>query len=246
MPSEYLVDLDLDWFVWPPAPDAWPFRRGLWPRQLRGPLAPADLAAALAARGYAGGKDHVVAGHQEAFTVWRQLPPARRTVVHIDAHHDLVGARGGLFTFDRTTGQELMGPANFLRIAAWQGLCSRVIWVVPDRLWRNVNRLAFEIDAFCELDPEAGDDGLVCRLPGSVPVEVMPLRFLPPADGPVVARTLALSPEWIDQRLYPRLARQALSALAAGDSTGTRTLRRTLRWPAANERRPPRGAYLTQ
>lgn len=63
--------------------------------------------------------------HDEAYHCWRGAGLQERTLVHIDAHDDLVWVQG----------QESANIANFICPALQEGIVTEVLWVVPDETW---------------------------------------------------------------------------------------------------------------
>jgi tetratricopeptide (TPR) repeat protein len=69
----------------------------------------------------------VMENHDAAYEVWRGARMARKTLVHIDAHHDMWWvARGRAMTI-----------ANFICGALTEDLVGEVFWVVPDQTWQT-------------------------------------------------------------------------------------------------------------
>jgi len=63
--------------------------------------------------------------HDAAWHAWRAAGVAQRTVLHIDAHHDLW----------RTPGR--LTIADFVGAAVAEGMVNRVLWAVPDPSWQT-------------------------------------------------------------------------------------------------------------
>ena len=63
--------------------------------------------------------------HDAAYGVWRDAGVKGRTLIHVDAHHDMWWAPSP----DRIT------IANFISVALADDLVRQVFWVVPDRGW---------------------------------------------------------------------------------------------------------------
>jgi Tfp pilus assembly protein PilF len=119
--------------------------------------------------------------HDQALEVWRQGVGTARTLVHVDAHHDMSWvAEGGEVNI-----------ANFICQALRDGLVQEVFWVVPDPTWQaaksrrrlygHIRRLA---RAYSGNRSRVSDEGgrLSASLLG-VPLVVCPLDSLPPREG---------------------------------------------------------------
>src|SRR5262249_28680551 len=69
----------------------------------------------------------VMENHDYAYHIWRQCGAQRRTLVHIDAHHDMWWVPE----------RDEIAIQNFV-CRAWQdGLVAELFWVVPDPTWKN-------------------------------------------------------------------------------------------------------------
>ena len=71
------------------------------------------------------GRIVVMENHDAAYGVWRDAGVAQRTLIHVDAHHDMWRARRP----DQIT------IASFISVAVADNLVRHVYWVVPDRGW---------------------------------------------------------------------------------------------------------------
>ena len=67
----------------------------------------------------------VMENHDAAYGVWRDAGVSRRTLIHVDAHHDMWWEPRP----DRTS------IASFISVAVADNLVRHVYWVVPDRGW---------------------------------------------------------------------------------------------------------------
>jgi tetratricopeptide (TPR) repeat protein len=132
----------------------------------------------------AGRRVVVMENHDAAYGVWRDAKVAHRTLIHIDAHHDMWQARRP----DQVT------IANFISVALADELVGDVYWVVPDRGWetrrgrrpilRHLRQLGMHHpggDGRVRVEPER----LWIRL-GERRLIVCPLRFLPRCDEAVL------------------------------------------------------------
>lgn len=82
------------------------------------------------ARGKRGCGTFVMENHDEAYSIWRRSSHQRRTLVHVDAHHDMWWI----------TDPKCMTIANFISIAIQHEIVERMYWVVPDASWTGSNR----------------------------------------------------------------------------------------------------------
>ncbi len=69
----------------------------------------------------------LVENHDEVYPIWREAGFRDRTVVHIDAHHDMWWASD-----DRS-----VTIASFLCPALKEGILKEVFWVAPDGTWTS-------------------------------------------------------------------------------------------------------------
>lgn len=69
----------------------------------------------------------LIENHDEAYYIWRDAGVRKRTLVHIDAHHDMWWAD------DKTT----INIANFICPALKQDFLQQVFWVVPDATFQD-------------------------------------------------------------------------------------------------------------
>jgi tetratricopeptide (TPR) repeat protein len=69
----------------------------------------------------------LIENHDEAYNIWRNAGAKKRTLVHIDAHHDMwwVGDKA------------IITIANFICPALKQDLLQEVFWVVPDATFQD-------------------------------------------------------------------------------------------------------------
>ena len=122
--------------------------------------------------------------HDAAYRVWRDAKVARRTLIHIDAHHDMWQARR----------PAQITIANFISVALADELVGDVYWVVPDRGWGTRRTRRPIVRHLRELGMHRpGDDGRVRVEPerlwmrlGGRRLIVCPLRFLPCLDETVL------------------------------------------------------------
>jgi tetratricopeptide (TPR) repeat protein len=68
--------------------------------------------------------------HDQAYHTWRNAGVKQRTLVHIDAHHDMWWVKEKIS----------LNIANFICLAMKDDLVSRVFWVVPDASWDRRGR----------------------------------------------------------------------------------------------------------
>jgi tetratricopeptide (TPR) repeat protein len=67
----------------------------------------------------------LIENHDRAYELWQQAGFRQRTLLHIDAHHDMWWA-------DRV---ESLSIANFISLAVAQNIVAKIYWVVPDGTW---------------------------------------------------------------------------------------------------------------
>src|SRR6516225_6170517 len=78
-------------------------------------------------------KVFLIENHDQAYYIWRDAGVRNRTLVHIDAHHDMSWAD------DKTT----ISIGNFICLALKQALIQEILWVVPDATFQDAkNRKA--------------------------------------------------------------------------------------------------------
>ena len=68
---------------------------------------------------------HLVDNHDEAYHLWRRAGASGRTLVHVDAHHDMAW-------LDHVG---LIDIGNYVCQAMRDGVVNEVVWVVPDASW---------------------------------------------------------------------------------------------------------------
>lgn len=70
---------------------------------------------------------HVFENHDEAYHIWRRAGLTGKTLVHLDAHHDMawLESRGELHI------------GNYLCQAMKDGIVANVFWIVPDPTWTS-------------------------------------------------------------------------------------------------------------
>ena len=73
------------------------------------------------------GTPFVIENHDEAYHLWRRGGVSGRTLVHVDAHHDMAWLDD---TADLSIG-------NYVCQAIKDGIVSEVVWVVPDASWET-------------------------------------------------------------------------------------------------------------
>jgi tetratricopeptide (TPR) repeat protein len=79
--------------------------------------------------------------HDEAYSIWRRLNHRARTLVHVDAHHDM-------WWITKPTSITI---ANFISLALQQDIVSEIYWVVPDASWANSRNRAHLLNHLNEL-----------------------------------------------------------------------------------------------
>jgi tetratricopeptide (TPR) repeat protein len=72
-----------------------------------------------------GGTIALIENHDRAYELWQQAGVRQRTLLHIDAHHDMWWA-------DNVGSLSI---ANFISLAIAQNLVREIYWVVPDATW---------------------------------------------------------------------------------------------------------------
>ena len=122
--------------------------------------------------------------HDEAYHVWREARLGNRTLLHVDAHHDL-------WWFD-TAGA--LNIANFVCQALKDGLVGRIYWVVPDPTWQRPEGRQAVLRHLQQLNSkypggskavETGDQSYAAELLGK-PLVACPLSSLPIIGEPVL------------------------------------------------------------
>lgn len=119
----------------------------------------------------------VMDNHDAAYGVWRDAGVNGRTLIHVDAHHDMWWQPS----------PDKINIADFISAALAGGLVRDVFWVVPDRDWgsartrrpilrhlREMTKRYPEADRRIRIEPRR----LWTRL-GSTRLTVCPFRFLP-------------------------------------------------------------------
>jgi tetratricopeptide (TPR) repeat protein len=125
----------------------------------------------------------LIENHDEAFYIWRDAGISKRTLLHIDAHHDM------WWTDDETP----ITIANFVCSALKQDLLQEVFWIVPDATFQNVNsrkpvlqhlkRILREYPGKSTIDE---DDRRITASVLGKRLMVCPLRLLPALHEPVL------------------------------------------------------------
>jgi len=69
----------------------------------------------------------LVENHDEAYPLWRASGAKHKTLIHVDAHHDIWWAQP----------QAPISIANFISRALQEEIVREVYWVVPDRTWKS-------------------------------------------------------------------------------------------------------------
>src|SRR5258708_5894199 len=74
--------------------------------------------------------------HDGAYRVWRTAGLRGRTLVHVDAHHDLVASATKV----------PLTIANYCLAALEDGIVREIVWMVPDPTWQtpSARRAVFE------------------------------------------------------------------------------------------------------
>lgn len=72
---------------------------------------------------------HLIENHDEACYLWKEAGVRHRTLVHIDAHHDMYGG------WDE--GKSNVTIANYVLPAVLEGIVDEVVWVVADRMFES-------------------------------------------------------------------------------------------------------------
>jgi tetratricopeptide (TPR) repeat protein len=67
--------------------------------------------------------------HDAAYPIWQSNGIRNRTLVHVDAHHDMW----------RTGKHETITVANFISAAIEDGITKEIFWVVPDATWTSLD-----------------------------------------------------------------------------------------------------------
>jgi tetratricopeptide (TPR) repeat protein len=122
--------------------------------------------------------------HDAAYHIWRDAGVKQRTLIHIDAHHDM------WWTADAAT----ITIANFISRALAEGIVREVFWVVSDKTWETAKTrrpVLGHLRKIAEEYPGARDDVRIekNRLSAVVldkPLTVCPLAGLPRMDESVL------------------------------------------------------------
>jgi tetratricopeptide (TPR) repeat protein len=122
--------------------------------------------------------------HDEAYYVWRDAGVKQKTLVHIDAHHDMWWLKDN----------DLVTIANFIAPALKEGIVSRVFWVVPDATWESARArrpVAKHLRKILKKYPESSrrarfEDGRMEARVLDKPLTVCPLSRMPALDGDVL------------------------------------------------------------
>jgi len=69
----------------------------------------------------------LVENHDEAYPLWRASGAKHKTLIHVDAHHDIWWAEP----------QAPITIANFISRALQEEIVREVYWIVPDRTWKS-------------------------------------------------------------------------------------------------------------
>jgi tetratricopeptide (TPR) repeat protein len=96
-----------------------------------------------------GGRVEVMEQHDAAWHHWRAAGVTGRTLVHVDAHHDMWWVAD----------PDDLTIANFLALAISAGTVERVFWVVPDPAWasrQGVDAIARHVRRVARGYPDAG------------------------------------------------------------------------------------------
>src|ERR1051326_8411824 len=125
-----------------------------------------------------------VENHDAAYHVWRDAGVRRRTLIHIDAHHDM------WWIADRAQ----LTIANFICQALVEDLVGQVWWIVPEGTWTNFRTRRVLFGQLRKLARGYGGDPAAIRMEsGRVstrllgkPVTVCPLSTLPMIDEDVL------------------------------------------------------------
>jgi tetratricopeptide (TPR) repeat protein len=70
----------------------------------------------------------LIESHDQAYYIWRDAGVRNRTLIHIDAHHDM----------SWTDDKAIITIGNFICPALKQGLLKEIFWVVPDATFQDV------------------------------------------------------------------------------------------------------------
>ena len=136
--------------------------------------------------------------HDAAYHAWHDGGVKGRTLIHIDAHHDMWRpVRPGAITI-----------ANFVSAAWSERLVDHVIWVIPDRSWESAHtrriiqehvRLIARGHSEIPRSPRIEDRQIVANV-GGQSLTVCPLAFLP-----VMSETVLLDID-VDFCIIPRVS----------------------------------------
>ena len=120
---------------------------------------------------------HLFENHDEAYHVWRRAGLTGKTLVHVDAHHDM----------DWLESHRELYIGNYVCQAMKDGIIAEVFWIVPDPTWaspparkhlyRLVERLT-KTYAATQTRMHVGIDRMTTKLM-DVPVTIGPLASLP-------------------------------------------------------------------
>jgi tetratricopeptide (TPR) repeat protein len=125
----------------------------------------------------------LIENHDEAYYIWRDARISKRTLLHVDAHHDMWW----------TDGETTIDIGNFICLALKQDLLQEVLWVVPDATFRDaksrkpifqhLKRIVRGYPGISSVVVE--DNRITASLLGKT-LTICPMRFLPALKEPVL------------------------------------------------------------
>lgn len=126
----------------------------------------------------------VVENHDAAYGVWRDAGVHARTLLHVDAHHDMW----------RASGPDGITIANFISLALADDLIREVVWIVPDGTWESargrrpiLRHLRGLMKDYAGPDRRARvEQSRIWTSLAGKRLTVCPLRFLPRCDEAVL------------------------------------------------------------
>jgi hypothetical protein len=128
-------------------------------------------------------KIFLIENHDEAYYIWRDAGIVNRTLLHIDAHHDMWWAGD----------ESIITIANFICPAVKQDLLQKFLWIVPDAtfqdpkgrrpVFQHLKRILWEYPGASSVVVE--DDRMTASVLGKT-LTICPLHSLPGLHEPVL------------------------------------------------------------
>jgi tetratricopeptide (TPR) repeat protein len=85
-----------------------------------------------------------IENHDEALLIWHNSGCANRSLIHVDAHHDMWWVAPG----------QTVTIANFISPALRDGLLSEIHWVIPDRSWESAENRRHILHHLCRIQKD--------------------------------------------------------------------------------------------